>query len=89
MTAPYAEVYERDESGYINSEQSVNTYIASWAPCGPVGTQLVPNAKTFYKRYTPKGQYQSGYPVAFLNAEACFNINSPVWFNRVVPEDAL
>ena len=89
MVAPYAAVYERDESGYINSEQSINVFIASEAPCGPVGTRLVPNSKTFYKKYTPDGVYKSGYPVAFLNAQAIFDINAPVYFTRVVPEDAL
>lgn len=89
MTAPYAAIYERDESGYINSQQTVNAFIASWAPCGPVGTRLAINSKAFYNTYTPDGQYKSGYPVAFLNAEALFNINSPVYFCRVVPEDAL
>lgn len=89
MVAPYAAIYERDESGYINSEQSVNVFIASQAPCGPVGTRLVPNLKEFYKKYTPDNQYKSGYPVAFLNCEALFNINSPVYFCRVLPQDAL
>ena len=89
MTAPYAEIYERDESGYINSQQSVNTYLAAWAPCGPVGTRLVANSKEFYKKYTPNGEYKSGYPVAFLNAQAVFDINESIYFNRVVPEDAL
>ena len=89
MVAPYAAVYERDESGYINTEQSINVFIASEAPCGPVGTRLIPNSKTFYKKYTPDGAYKSGYPVAFLNAQAVFDINSPIYFTRVVPEDAL
>lgn len=89
MVAPYAAVYERDESGYINTEQTINVFIASEAPCGPVGTRLVPNSKTFYKKYTPDGAYKSGYPVAFLNAQAIFDINSPVYFTRVIPEDAL
>lgn len=89
MVAPYAEIYERDESGYINSEQSINTFLASWAPCGPVGTRQVTNSKEFYKKYTPNGRYDSGYPVAFLNAEAIFDVNSPVYFCRVLPEDAL
>lgn len=89
MAAPYAKVFERDESGYINTEQAVNVFIAAQAPCGPVGTKLVSNSKTFYKKYTPDGKYKSGYPAAFLNAEAVFNIDSPIYFRRVVPEDAL
>lgn len=89
MTAPYASIYERDESNYINAQQSVSTYLASWAPCGPIGTRLVSNSKEFYKKYTPDSKYKSGYPVAFLNAEAVFDVEAPVYFNRVVSEDAL
>lgn len=89
MAAPYAKIKEQDESTYLNSEQTINTFIASSAPCGPVGTRLVQNAKKFYKTYTPDNQYKSGYPVAFLNAEAVFDIESPVYFNRVLPDDAL
>jgi hypothetical protein len=89
MPAPYAAIYERDESGYINSQQSVNVFITSSAPCGPVGTRLVSNSKEFYKKYTPDSQYKSGYPVAFLNAQAIFDINAPIYFTRVLPEDAL
>lgn len=89
MTAPQANIYERDESGYINSEQTINVFVASSAPCGPVGTRLAVNSKRFYNTYTPTGEYKSGYPVAMLNAQALFDINSPVYFCRVVPEDAL
>ena len=89
MSAPQANIYERDESGYINSENTVNIFIASSAPCGPVGTKLAVNSKRFYNTYTPTGEYKSGYPVAMLNAQALFDINSPVYFCRVVPEDAL
>lgn len=89
MVAPYAKIKEQDESSYINSEASVNAYIAAWAPCGPVGTRQVANSKRFYNTYTPDGEYKAGYPTAFLNAEAIFDINSPVYFCRVVPEDAL
>lgn len=89
MSAPQANIREKDESGYINSEKTVNVFIASTAPCGPVGTKLVSNAKKFYNTYTPSGEYKSGYPVAMLNAQALFDINSPVHFCRVLPEDAL
>lgn len=89
MAAPYGKIFEKDESGYINSELGVNTYIASWAPCGPVGTKTVLNSKNFYKTYTPDNAYKSGYPVAFLNAEALFDLEATVNFCRVVPEDAL
>lgn len=89
MSAPYGKIYEKDESGYINSVSSVNTFIASWAPCGPVGTRQVINSKRFYNTYSLDGSYKAGYPVAFLNAEAIFDIESPVYFCRVVPEDAL
>ena len=89
MVAPYADIYERDNSNYVSSEQSVNTFIASWAPCGPIGTREVVNKKTFYNNYSTDGKYKAGYPTAFLNAEAVFDMNSPINFCRVVPEDAL
>ena len=68
MVAPYADIYERDNSNYVSSEQSVNTFIASWAPCGPIGTREVVNKKTFYNNYSTDGKYKAGYPTAFLNA---------------------
>lgn len=89
MTAPYSKVIERDESGYVNSEDTLNIYLAGQTPCGPVGTTMNSNSKEFYKRYTPSGQYKSGYSVSMLESEALFDIESPVNYNRVVPEDAL
>lgn len=89
MPAPYAAVYEQDDSTYANTEQTINIYLAAQAPCGPVGTRLVPNRKEFYKRYSTTGGYRSGYPTAYLNADAVFEMDSPIWFRRVVPEDAL
>lgn len=89
MPAPYAAIYEQDDSAYINSERSVNVYLAMQTPCGPVGTREAINSKTFYKTYTPSGEYKSGYSTAFMNADAIFDVNSPVNICRVVPEDAL
>ena len=89
MTAPYTKVIERDESNYASSDNTIEVYCAGQTPCGPVGTLKNMNSKDFYKRYTPGGQYKSGYSVSMLEAQALFDINSPVNFNRVVPEDAL
>lgn len=89
MTAPQANIYERDESNYINSQPSINVFLASSAPCGPVGTNTVINEKKFYSTYTPTGEYKSGYPAAFLTAQALFDVQSAINFCRVVPEDAL
>lgn len=89
MTAPYAAIYERDNSTYVNTEQTINVYLAAKADCGPVGTRQVSNAKNFYNTYSSTGAYRSGDPTAFLCAQAVFDMNSPIYFCRVVPEDAL
>lgn len=89
MTAPYSKIIERDESGYASSDDTIEIYCAGQTPCGPVGTLKNLNSKAFYKRYTPGGQYKSGYSVSMVEAEALFDINSPVNYNRVIPEDAL
>lgn len=89
MPAPYAAIYEQDDSSYSNSERSVNVFLAMQTPCGPVGTREAINSKNFYKTYTPSGEYKSGYSTAFMNADAIFDVNSPVNICRVVPEDAL
>lgn len=89
MAAPYTKIIERDESGYASSEETIEIYCAGQTPCGPIGTLKNLNSKAFYKRYTPGGQYKAGYSVAMLEADALFDINSPVNFNRVIPEDAL
>lgn len=89
MAAPYTKIIERDESGYASSEYTIEIYCAGQAPCGPVGTLKNLNSKAFYKRYTPTGQYKPGYSVSMVEAEALFDISSPVNYNRVIPEDAL
>ena len=89
MAAPYAKIKEQDDSAYINSEYSVNVFLAMQTPCGPVGTREVINSKNFYKTYTPSNEYKSGYSTSFMNADAVFDVNSPINICRVVPEDAL
>ena len=89
MTAPYAAVYEQDDSTYANTEQTINIFLAGQAPCGPIDTTLCANRKNFYKSFSTTGGYRSGYSTAFLNAEAVFDVESPIYFKRVLPEDAL
>ena len=89
MTAPYANVTERDDTARIPAGNGIYGALQIPAPIGPLERQLVDSDTKLLSLFTVNNKVEVGYDLSFYSALAYLKKSDKLWVKRVAAEDAL